>query len=407
VHAALGLSPNSGVSTSPPGPAQPVLETQSLAPKSEGFSRLNPFPAVLLSNCRLTAEESGKEVRHFELSLEGSGLDYEVGDALGVQPTNCPALVDELLQTLRCDGEEAVPAIGGGESSLRKALSASYEITRPGPELLQRLAEVNSGLRALLKHDRKEDLKLWLRGREVIDLLLETPGFNPTTTEFVGLLKPLMPRLYSISSSPRVHTGQVHLTVGIVRHTSHGRGRKGVCSTFLADRAASRIPVPVFVQMSHGFRLPPDGDTPIIMVGPGTGVAPFRAFLHERQATGSKGRNWLFFGEQHAATDFYYRDELQAMVASKHLTKLSTAFSRDQADKIYVQDPMREESAELWAWLEAGAHFYVCGDASRMARDVDAALHHVIETAGRKSREQAVDFVQQLRATKRYQRDVY
>jgi sulfite reductase (NADPH) flavoprotein alpha-component len=373
---------------------------------AEGFSRLNPFPGFLLANRRLTAEGSGKEVRHFEISLEGSGLVYEVGDALGVQPSNCPSLVEELLQALHCDGEEAVQS-PRGEISLRKALSDCYDITKPGQELLDRLAEANPDLRALLAADNKENLKQWLRGREVIDLVLAPPGFQPAAPEFVTLLKPLTARLYSISSSPKVHAGQVHLTVGIVRHASHGRDRKGVCSTFLADRATNRTSLPVFVQKSNGFRLPASGDTPIIMVGPGTGVAPFRAFLHERQAAGAKGRNWLFFGEQRSATDFYYHDELAAMLKSGHLTKLSTAFSRDQAEKVYVQHRMSEEAAELWAWLCEGAHFYVCGDATRMARDVDSALHRAVEIAGGKSREQAAEFVKQMKAEKRYQRDVY
>jgi sulfite reductase (NADPH) flavoprotein alpha-component len=253
----------------------------------------------------------------------------------------------------------------------------------------------------------KEDLKAWLKGREVIDLIISTPAFKPIAPELVALLKPLSPRLYSISSSPKAHAGQVHLTVSIVRHGSHGRDRKGVCSTFLADRSANRTPVPVFVQKSHGFRLPASGDTPIIMVGPGTGVAPFRAFLHERQTVGAKGRNWLFFGEQHSDTDFYYQDELDAMLKSKCLTKLTTAFSRDQVEKFYVQHRMETEAAELWAWLQEGAHFYVCGDASRMARDLDAALHLVVEKAGGKTREQAAEFVNQMKTGKRYQRDVY
>jgi len=405
---ALDIEPGSDV-TRPQAVSSPaVTDAQAPEPKSEGVSRLNPFPAVLLTNRRLTKDGSGKEVRHFEISLEGSGLTYEVGDALGVQPTNCASLVEELLQVLECDGEEAVSAPRGeGEISFRKALSDFYEITKPGWELLQRMGELNPNLRALLAPDCGEELKNWLWGRAVIDLLVETPGFHLTPPEFISLLKPLAPRLYSISSSPKVHLGQVHLTVSIVRHASHGRARKGVCSTFLADRAPSRVPVPVFIQKSQGFRLPAGSDTPIIMVGPGTGIAPFRAFLHERQATGANGRNWLFFGEQHAATDFYYRDELEAMLHAKHLTKLSTAFSRDQADKIYVQDRMLEESAELWAWLQEGAHFYVCGDASRMARDVDAALRRVIETAGHKGREQAAEFVEQMKAEKRYQRDVY
>ncbi len=223
--------------------------------------------------------------------------------------------------------------------------------------------------------------------------------------EFVSHLRKLNPRLYSISSSLKAFPDQVHLTIASVRYESFGRKRKGVCSTFLADRANGSVPV--FVQVSHGFRLPQGGDTPIIMVGPGTGVAPFRAFLHERRAIGAKGRNWLFFGDQRASTDFLYREELEPMLGDGHLTRLSTAFSRDQAEKIYVQNRMLESGAELWAWLQDGAHFYVCGDASRMAKDVDAALHTVAETHGGLSKEAAAEFVSALKRNRRYQRDVY
>jgi sulfite reductase (NADPH) flavoprotein alpha-component len=395
-------------SAAPGAGPQPAPPNAALAePAAQGFSRTDPFPAVLLTNRRLTAESSGKEVRHFEISLEGSGLVYEAGDALGIYPSNCPSLVDELLQVLHCDGEEAVPNPRGGEVPLRKALTDCYDITKPGAELLQRAGAQNPDLSALLAPDPKEALRQWLWGREVLDVLLEAPGFVTTAADFVALLKPLAPRLYSISSSPKLHAGQVHVTVGIVRHAAHGRPRKGVCSTFLADRAPGRVPVPVFIQKSSNFRLPANSDTPIIMVGPGTGVAPFRAFLQERQTVAAKGHNWLFFGEQRAATDYYYREELEQSRQAGYLTKLSTAFSRDQAEKIYVQNRMFEEAAELWTWLQAGAHFYVCGDASRMAKDVDAALHRVIETAGCKTPEQAAEFVNQMKAEKRYQRDVY
>jgi sulfite reductase (NADPH) flavoprotein alpha-component len=300
-----------------------------------------------------------------------------------------------------------VPNPRGGEVPLRKALTDCYDITKPSRELLQQAAEHNPDLRAVLAPDRKDDLNQWLRGREVIDVLLQAPGLKPAPSGFVGLLKPLTARLYSICSSPKAHAGQAHLTVGIVRHDSHERARKGVCSTFLADRAGEVVVVPVFVQVAHNFRLPAGGDTPIIMVGPGTGVAPFRAFLHERRATGARGRNWLFFGEQRSATDFYYRDELESMLQAGHLTKLNTPFSRDQADKVYVQDRMLEEAATLWAWLQEGAHFYVCGDAARMAKDVEAALVRVIETAGGRTRGDAQAYVNQMRTEKRYQRDVY
>ena len=223
----------------------------------------------------------------------------------------------------------------------------------------------------------------------------------------MSLLAKLQPRLYSISSSPRAHPGEVHLTVAAVRYESHGRARKGVCSTFLADRVETDTPVPVFVQTSHGFRLPEDTGRLVIMIGPGTGIAPFRAFLEERRATGAKGRNWLFFGDQKASCDFLYREQLEAMLAEGSLTRLDTAFSRDQTEKIYVQTRLLEQASELWRWLEDGAHLYVCGDARRMAKDVDAALHEVIQKSGGKSGEEARAYVAKLKSDKRYQRDVY
>ncbi|HZL13337.1 MAG TPA: sulfite reductase subunit alpha, partial [Verrucomicrobiae bacterium] len=282
-----------------------------------------------------------------------------------------------------------------------------YDITKPSLELLKFVGERNSTLRELLAPERKDDLNFFLWGREVVDLLLATPDAKISPAGFVALLKKLAPRLYSIASSPKAHARQVHLTINVVRYEAHGRARKGLASTFLADRVGRETAMPVFIQTSHGFRLPADGNTPVIMVGPGTGIAPFRAFLHERQAAGAKGKNWLFFGEQRVATDFYYRDELEKMFSDGHLTKLSTAFSRDQVEKIYVQNRMLENAAELWSWLEAGAHFYVCGDASRMAKDVDDALHKIIETASGKSADDAKTYVAKLKSAKRYQRDVY
>jgi sulfite reductase (NADPH) flavoprotein alpha-component len=371
--------------------------------------RKNPFPARLFVNRLLNAEGSGKEVRHYEISLAGSGLSYEVGDALGVVPANCSELVSDLLAALGCDGEEAVKTPADSETSLRLALAQHYDITRPSTELLKTAAErgaADGALAALLEPARRDDLKKWLWGREVIDVItgLTTPFTAP---ELIELLKKLQPRLYSISSSPKTHPGEVHLTVAAVRYDGHGRARKGVCSTFLAERCTADTPVPVFVQTSHGFRLPADGGVPVIMCGPGTGIAPFRAFLEERRATGAGGRNWLVFGDQKRASDFLYREQLEGWLADGHLTRLDLAFSRDQAEKIYVQDRMRENAAELWAWLESGAHFYVCGDASRMAKDVDAALHQIAETAGGMNPEGAADYVKKLKADNRYQRDVY
>lgn len=373
-----------------------------------GYGRKNPFPARLLANRKLTGDDSGKEVRHFEIALAESGLSYEVGDALGVFPSNDSVVVGDILATLGFDGEEAVSGPDGGEFALRLALSQYFDLTKPGTDLLKGIAERNptGDLAPLLEPSRREDLKKYLWGREVVDLVTGLKGaFTPT--DFVKLLKKLQPRLYSISSSPKAHPGEVHLTVGSVRYESYGRKRGGVCSTFLADRVSAETAVPVFVQASHGFKLPTDLTRPVIMVGPGTGIAPFRAFLQERQATGSTGRNWLFFGDQRRATDFLYQETLEGWHTGGHLTRLDLAFSRDQADKIYVQHRMEEQAAELWRWLEEGAHFYVCGDASRMAKDVDAALHKVCEIAGGLSADAAKEYVGKLKSDKRYQRDVY
>jgi sulfite reductase (NADPH) flavoprotein alpha-component len=394
---------DTNAATEPAAEPSPSAESKPLR-----YDRKNPFKAKLITTRVLNKPGSAKETRHIEISLEGSGLTYEAGDALGVVPTNCPTLASEILELLDCDGEEAVPNADGVESSLRHALQHSYQITQPTLSFVQEVARRSSDTcrdwAALLDDDKKAELEKFLHGREVIDFLkLARKKFTPK--EFVGLLRKLQPRLYSISSSPKAHPGEVHLTVGTVRYESHGRTRKGVCSTFLADRVEAGGIVPVFVQTSHGFRLPSDPSTPIIMVGPGTGIAPFRAFLEERRATGASGKNWLFFGDQQRACDFLYEEELTAMQSDGFL-RLDLAFSRDQAEKIYVQNQMLANAAELWKWLEEGAHFYVCGDAKRMARDVDAALHQIIQSAG-KSAEEAAGYVQQLKSSKRYQRDVY
>ncbi len=388
------------------GSANGASSSPAESPASAGWSKTNPFPARLITNRRLNVDGSQKETRHFEIALEGSGLNYEAGDALGIWPANCSNHVADILMALGSTGEETMK-ISSGEFTLQQALLQKLDLGRPAPELLQHFAVGNPTLRALLTPERKEDLKKWLWGRSVIDLLAENSDVKLSAAEFAALLKPIAPRLYSISSSPKAHAGQVHLTINVVRYEAHGRSRQGLASTFLADRAASETPVPVFIQTSHGFRLPAAGETPVIMIGPGTGVAPFRAFLHERRATGARGHNWLFFGEQRAATDFYYREELEKMLADGHLKKLSTAFSRDQHEKIYVQNRMLENAVELWSWLENGAHFYVCGDASRMAKDVDEALHKIVETAGGRSADDAKAYVAKLKTDKRYQRDVY
>jgi sulfite reductase (NADPH) flavoprotein alpha-component len=400
LDAALGsLSSNAGGSLPPDSSATsghkapPTTETEPV------YSKQNPFPAPILAVDRLNAPGSAKEVNHVEFSLEGSDLVYEAGDALGVLPQNCPDLVTELLTTLGCDGEEAVPVPDGGTTSLRHALTTCYDLAKPTAEFIARYGAPAA--------DAGGGTATATAVQHIIDIVLARPETRLAPTEFVGLLRRLQPRLYSIASSPKAHPGQVHLTVGAVRYEAHGRARKGVCSTFLAERIPVGSTTKVFVHSNKAFRPPANSVAPMIMVGPGTGIAPFRAFLEERQATGAKGKNWLFFGDQRAATDFLYRDELLAMQATGMLTRLDLAFSRDQTEKIYVQQRMLENAAELFAWLEAGAHFYVCGDASRMAKDVDTALHRVIETAGGLSADDAAAYVQALKAAKRYARDVY
>ena len=370
-------------------------------------TKTRPAASRLVTNLRLNKQGALKDTRYFSLATGESGLEYEAGDALGVWPSNCPELVDELIGLSGLAADTAVNVGGVGEMPLADALGKHYEIARPSPEALAFIAarSPNAALGALLAEDRKADLKKWLWGQQLADVLHEFP-VRLSAPELLGMLKRLQPRLYSIASSPKAHRGEVHLTVAAVRYNNGRRQRKGVSSTFLADRAGE-VSVPLFVQKSAHFRPPRSGDAPMIMVGPGTGVAPFRSFLHERLARGDTGRNWLFFGEQHAATDFYYRDELETMRTKGLLTRLDLAFSRDQAEKIYVQDRMREHGAQLWAWLEDGAHFYVCGDASRMAKDVDAALKAAIAIHGGMSDDKAQEYVNRLTREKRYMRDVY
>ncbi|MGF6569214.1 sulfite reductase (NADPH) flavoprotein alpha-component [Paraburkholderia sp. GAS333] len=370
-------------------------------------TKTRPAASRVVGNLRLNRQGAAKDTRYVSLNTGDAGLEYEAGDALGVWPVNCPELVSELIDLSGASADAPVQVPGAGEMRLADALGKHYEIARPGSDALAFIAarSSNGALRDLLTPERKADLKQWLWGQQLADVLHEFP-LSLSAAELTGMLKRLQPRLYSIASSPKAHPGEVHLTVSAVRYSNGRRHRKGVSSTFLADRAGD-IDVPVFVQKSAHFRPPHQSGTPMIMVGPGTGIAPFRGFLHERRARGDQGRNWLFFGEQHAATDYYYRDELEAMRDSGVLTRLDVAFSRDQAEKIYVQDRMREQGAQLWAWLEEGAHFYVCGDANRMARDVDAALKEVVATHGGMSDEKALDYVNRLSREKRYARDVY
>jgi sulfite reductase (NADPH) flavoprotein alpha-component len=372
------------------------------------YSRTNPFPAKMVVNRRLNEGNRNKETRHHEISLAGSRLTFEPGDSMAVYATNDPPLVDEIIRALGATGEEIVPAGKNETAPLRQALLRNYTITIPTPKFLKAIVERASAaplLKELLQPDHKHDLQVYLWGMEIIDFLLQHPSAKFRPEEFVSLLTKLQPRLYSVASSLRVYPDSVHLIVDVIRYESHGRLRKGVASTFLAERCNDH-PVPVFPSVAKHFHLPED-NADIIMVGPGTGIAPFRAFLQERRALGTRGRNWLFFGAQRASYDYYYGDEFEALKKDKFLTHLHCAFSRDQEHKIYVQHRMLENAAELWRWLDAGAYFYVCGDALKMAKDVDAALRAIVQEQGGKSPEDAQAYVEQMKAEKRYKRDVY
>ncbi|MCX8997273.1 sulfite reductase subunit alpha [Rhizobiaceae bacterium BDR2-2] len=384
-----------------PPAAVPAPVTTSV---TGGWSRKNPYSAMLAVNRRLSGPSSAKEIRHYEFDLGDSGLAYEAGDALGVMPVNDPALVGLFLERLGAGAETDV-----GGTALGTLLTTALEISTPSRDLI---AEVerragNEELSHVLRNGDKEALDAFLWGKDSLDLLALAPQGAFTVAEFVGLLKPLQHRAYSISSSPKTAAGRVHLTVASVRYNASGRERGGVCSTWLADRVAEGGKAGIFVSQNKAFRVPADDDAPMIMVGPGTGIAPFRAFLQERGARGAKGRNWLFFGDQRRENDFIYEDELSRMSRDGLLTRLDLAFSRDQEAKIYVQTRMKENGKALYAWLEEGASFYVCGDASRMARDVDAALGDIIAEQGGMDAEKAAEYIAGLKREKRYLRDVY
>ncbi len=375
----------------------------------EPYGKKNPFPAKLLSRYDLTAIGSGKSTQHYEFSLAGSDFSYDPGDILAVFPENDPQLVDEIIANLPFKTEAEVPGRWAESVPLRQALIDSYDIRTLNKKILTEWSQ-RSGhpyLKAVVESDDKDALNAFLEGREIIDLVTDFPAAFKDATEFVGLLRNLNPRLYSIASSFKAHPEEVHLTVATVTYVAHDRPRKGVCSNYLNDRVHPGDTSRVFLQISKKFKLPENGDTDIIMVGPGTGIAPFRAFLEERRILGTKGRNWLFFGNPHEKTDYFYKDEFAAMQADGLLTKINCAWSRDQAHKVYVQHHIRENAAELWSWIDGGANFYVCGDATYMAKDVDDALHALIAEHGGKSEEEAAAYVEQMKKDHRYQRDVY
>jgi sulfite reductase (NADPH) flavoprotein alpha-component len=374
------------------------------------YSRTNPFRAEVLENINLNGRGSNKETRHIELSLEGSGLSFEPGDSLGIYPENDPALVDLLLEELKWDPKEMVTINKQGDvRPLKEALISYYEITVLTKPLLEKVVQLtaNEDLRELLSPGNEEKVKAYLEGRDLLDLIRDFGPWGDTAQEFVSILRKIPARLYSIASSLSANPDEVHLTIGAVRYDAHGRERKGVCSIFCAERLQPGDTLPVFIQHNENFKLPKDPDTPIIMVGPGTGVAPFRSFMQEREELGAVGKSWLFFGDQHFVTDFLYQTEWQKWLKNGVLTKMDVAFSRDTDKKVYVQHRMLEHSKELFEWLEEGAVVYICGDEKNMAHDVHNTLIDIIAKEGSMSREQAEAYLVDMQQKKRYQRDVY
>jgi sulfite reductase (NADPH) flavoprotein alpha-component len=397
---------------SAPAAAVPVESAAAAAPAeaapanqvAPGTSRDNPVVATVLSRKLLNKQGSEKETWHVEFDLSKCGLDYTVGDAFGLFPANDPKLVEDVIKTLGAPGDFPI-----GGRTLRECLTDGVSLS-PAPDMLFQLFSYITG------GDRRKKAQSLSTGEDpdgdaatmdVLSAIEKFPGIRPDPEAFIEALDPLQPRLYSISSSPKAKPGCVSLTVDTVRYRIANRDRLGVCSTMLAERIEPGASLKVYVQKAHSFGLPADPKVPVIMVGPGTGVAPFRAFLHERQATKAPGRNWLFFGHQRSNCDFFYEDELKAMKEAGVLTRLSLAWSRDTGEKFYVQDRMREVGRDLWSWLADGAHFYVCGDAKRMAKDVELALVDIVSQHGARSKDEAVAFVTELKKSGRYQQDVY
>ncbi|MEI8371382.1 MAG: assimilatory sulfite reductase (NADPH) flavoprotein subunit [Planctomycetota bacterium] len=382
-----------------------AIAAQTVA--APAFTRTNPFTAEVLENFNLNGRGSEKETRHLKLAIEGSGLCFEPGDSLGIYPHNDPQLVDEVLSTLGWNGDETIP-VGKQELPLREALIRHYEITLLSKQLLTQAASfAQGGLQNLVQADANEKLKAYTRGRDLLDLVRDFSIKGIPPREFVPLLRKLPARLYSIASSFRANSGEVDLCIAALRYQAHNRDRLGTCSVHCAERVESGDYLQVFVHSNPNFRQPADPDAPIIMVGPGTGVAPFRAFVEDREESGAGGKSWLFFGDRHFRTDFLYQVEWLRWLKLGMLTRLEVAFSRDQGAKVYVQHRMLEKSRELFGWLQDGAHFYVCGSINPMAADVHAALVNIVEREGGKSKEEAEAYVAGLREQGRYQRDVY
>jgi len=377
-------------------------------PVKSKFNRQNPLSAELITKKSLTQPNSSKETFHYEFSLEESGETYEAGDALNVVSTNRETLVNDLLALFNTSGEIVEP-YKGESLTLKDIFTNILEIRTPSKDLIAELAlrSGNEKLTSLVNNTNKDALNDFLWGKDTTDLLRLYPQAQFSVAEFIALSKPLAARAYSISSSIKHHAQEVHLTVANVRYKQDDREHHGVCSTFLADKAVVGDKIKCFFSPNKSFSVPENSNAPMIMVGPGTGIAPFRAFLEERVATKAEGDNWLFFGDRNSETDFLYQDEIETMQGTGLLTRLDLAFSRDQSEKIYVQDRMLENAKELFAWLERGAYFFICGDAYRMAKDVDKALHKIIEQQGGLSTQASEEYVNQLKKQKRYVRDVY
>ncbi|MEF3304430.1 assimilatory sulfite reductase (NADPH) flavoprotein subunit [Paenibacillus sp. GYB003] len=384
--------------------------TASATAAESEYSRTNPFMAEVLENLNLNGRGSARETRHIELSLEGSNLQYEPGDSLGVYPENHPRLVDELIEAMGWNADERVPAPKNGETvSLREALLRHYEITVLTKPLLAKAQELtgNDKLKELLEAGCETELKAYIAGRDLLDLVQDYSLRGIPAASFVSILRKLPARLYSIASSSKASPDEAHITVRAVRYEAGGRDRYGVASVHLAERVQPGDTVPVFIQHNPNFKLPEHPDTPIVMIGPGTGVAPFRAFMAERAETGAGGKSWLFYGDQHFSTDFLYQTEWQRLLKDGVLTRMDVAFSRDTDRKVYVQHRMLEKSRELYAWLQEGAYVYVCGDEKKMAHDVHAALATILEQEGGLAPEEAEQYLIRMQQQKRYQRDVY
>ncbi|MFD0715366.1 assimilatory sulfite reductase (NADPH) flavoprotein subunit [Paenibacillus sp. GCM10027626] len=374
------------------------------------YSRSNPFMAEVLDNINLNGRGSDRETRHLELSLEGSDLTYAPGDAVGVYPQNDKSLVDAIISLMNWNPEEQVAAGKAGETApLRAALLHHYEITVLTKPLLEKATAFsgNGSLAELVKPENKEELKAYMNGRDLLDLLQDFAPWTLAASDIAALLRKLPPRLYSIASSVNAHPDEVHLTIRKVEYEAHGRERKGVCSVYTSEHLEPGDKLPIFIQQNPNFKPPVAPDTPVIMVGPGTGVAPYRAFLEDREELGASGKTWLFYGDRHFVTDFLYQTDWQRMLKDGVLTKLDVAFSRDTEEKVYVQQRMLENGEELYKWLEEGAHVYVCGDEKHMAHDVQAALLAIIGQYGGKSAEAAAEYLSELQTQGRYQRDVY